>query len=222
MKKKLLGTMIGAMGLMLVACASEDKTVEVPQASTQEVENIVMNVTDAPADENTVADEVDDNVVADVETDMADDEIYESPFGANPWIDSDYAGVLAATGFDLVAPEGASNIAYSYMPSEGMAQLNYTLNNNMWVQRAQSTDELMDISGMYYEWDFVEATKVGGMDAMEYSYATPSESGFIDDVQYTRVVNWYDAQNKVTYSVSAIGNLDGLDTIVYIENLFNL
>lgn len=207
MKKKLVGLLVGTLGLMLVACASQVKEAEEVESSVQEVE-----VTETGIQET-----------KDIATDASENEIYEGTGMANPWVDSDKAGVLEATGFDLVAPEEASNVAYSFMPGTGMAQMNYTTGNAMWVYRIQPTETFEDISGIYCEWSYTEETKIAGMDAVEYGYASVPEGDFIDDMECTRVVNWYDAQNKVTYSLSVIGtDLNGLDTVVYAENLYNL
>lgn len=195
MKRRLIGLILVVMGLTLAACGSKEKKTEV---SAKEPAIIV--VEDAP-----------------------EEEIYEEQgFGVpNPWVDSDEAGVLEATGFDLVAPEGATNIAYSYASSMGMAQLNFNMENAMWIYRMQPTEALEDISGIYCEWDYTGETKVAGMDAMEYSYASEIEGDYIDDMDCTRVVNWYDSKNKVTHSLSVLGkDLNGMDTVVYAENLF--
>lgn len=196
MKKKLAGLIIAAMGLTLVACSSKENQAEASQIVLPEVESI--------------------------EADSKEEEIYiEMGTGfVNPWIDSDKEGVLEATGFDLVAPEGAANVAYSYMPSTGMAQMNYTMENAMWVYRMQPTDALEDISGIYCEWNYIEETKVAGMDAMEYSDVSEQEGDYIDNMSCTRVLNWYDAHNRVTHSLSVLGtDLNGMDTVVYAENL---
>ena len=207
MKKILVGLVLGIMGCMLVACASKNKETE---ASAPVVESIpVDNSTDIPEDESTVID-------------TSEDEIYVGMDWSTPWVDSDKQGVLDATGFDLVPPTDAVNIAYSYMPSTGMAQLNFNMENAMWIYRMQPTDALTDISDVYCEWDYTGETKVAGMDAMEYSYASEPEGDFIDDLDCTRVINWYDAQKKVTYSLVVMGkDLNGMDTAVYAENLFN-
>lgn len=198
MKKRLLGITFGIVGVMLVACTSSEQS------------------------QNQVMEQSQDKEVVVIELDTSDDDVYEGMGMANPWVDSDKAGVLEATGFDLVAPEDAVNVAYSYMPSTGMAQLNYVWGNAMWVYRMQPSDELQDISGIYCEWNYTEETTVAGMDAVEYGYASGQDGDYIDSMEFTRVVNWYDAQNKVTYSLSVIGtDLDGLDTIVYAENLYN-
>lgn len=154
----------------------------------------------------------------DNKSENADGEMQEGVNMSNPWADSDKEGVLEATGFELNAPAGAANIAYSYNSSIGMAQLNYAMDDAMWVYRMQKTDALEDISGIYSEWDYTGDTLVAGMDAMEYSYASePDSNGNMDCV---RVINWYDAQNKVTHSLSALGpDLNGMDMASYAEKL---
>lgn len=201
MKNRLVTFIIAAIGLTLVACGSnekKDKTAEVIETANTEPTTIVV---DAP-----------------------EEEIYESTWMANPWVDSDRAGVFEATGFDMVAPEGSANVIYSYMPSEGMAQMNYNFDNDIWVYRIKPTETLEDISGMYFEWHYTGETKIAGMDAMEYSYVSgEQEDDYIDNLDCTRVVNWFDAKNKVTYSLAVMGgNLNGMDTNVFAEDLFKL
>lgn len=136
---------------------------------------------------------------------------------ANPWVDSDRAGVSDATGFYFEAPYDAANIAYSYMPSTGMAQMNYTMENAMWVLRMMHSDALEDISGVHCEWDVIFDTAVAGMEAVEYSFTNKPESDGI------RVIIWYDALNNTTCSLSVMGpDLSGMDTAVYAEELFDL
>lgn len=195
MKKKLVILIVGIMGIMLVACTPNDNKAENSKASAKELESTT--------------------------TDAVEEEIYEGFGMANPWVDSDKEGVLEATGFDLAAPDNAVNVIYSYMPSTGMAQMNYNMENAMWVYRMQITDALEDISGIYCEWDYTGETKVDGMEAMEYSYVSEPEGEYLDGMSGTRVINWYDEVNKVTHSLSVIGtDLNGMDIAVYAENLF--
>ena len=133
---------------------------------------------------------------------------------ANPWTETDQAGILEATGFELAAPEGAEDVQYSYLADEGLAQVSYVLDSTNWVYRLQSANELKDISGCNYEWDAEEQGKVSYCDAEYRSYV--NENG--DDVQ---TVNWYDVVPGVTYSLSATAeDLDGMDIQVYAEQVF--
>lgn len=197
MKKRSAALVLGTMVciFMLAACAFKDKAPVTVETGVKEAES--------------------------TSAETSKEETYQSAGMANPWVDSDREGVFKATGFDMAAPDGASNVAYSYMPDTGMAQMNYTLDNAMWVYRIQPTEKLTDISGIYCEWNSIDEAMVAGMDAVEYSYASEQKGDFIDDVEYIRVINWYDAQKKVTYSLSATGkDLNGLDTAVYAENLY--
>ncbi len=135
---------------------------------------------------------------------------------ANPWTDSDEQGVAEATGFDMAAPDGASEVAYSYMAEGALAQMCYELDGAHWVYRMQATDALTDISGMEFQWMSEEEGNVSWMAANYYAYV--SEDGSADSVQ---LVNWYDAVTGVTYSLSASGeDLDGMDIQVIAENLY--
>lgn len=71
---------------------------------------------------------------------------------ANPWTESDQQGVAEATGFDMTAPDGATDVVYSYMAEESLAQMSYELDGASWIYRAQATDALTNISGMEEGW----------------------------------------------------------------------
>ncbi len=60
----------------------------------------------------------------------------------NPVTECTQAELLEATGFDLVAPEGAENVAYSYISAEGeetIAQMIFTVDGKEYCYRAQPT-----------------------------------------------------------------------------------
>lgn len=137
----------------------------------------------------------------------------------NPWTDSDEQGVLEATGLEIAAPEGATEVSYSYMEESKLAQVKYVLDDISWVYRMEPADELTDISGMYYEWtdeDKSEGT-VSGREAVYYGYLAPEDS----DEEDVQLVNWYDAVTGVTYSLSATAkDLDGMDIQAYAEQLY--
>ncbi len=150
------------------------------------------------------------------ESSDAADEVIGMP---NPWTESDEQGVLEATGFDIKAPEGATDVYYSYMKEDKLAQLSYTLDDISWVYRMEPADKLTDISGMYYDWtaEETEDDTVSGREAVYYGRVA-KEGSDTEDVQ---LVNWYDAVTGVTYSLSAMGkDLDGMDIKAYAENLY--
>lgn len=141
----------------------------------------------------------------------------------NPWTTSDKQGVFDATGFNMDAPEGATDVNYSYMVDGKMAQLTYVYEGAEWVYRIQPTESLTDISGMNYTWISDTQGKVSGLEAEYMGYSEQAEnSEYIDDMFFVQVVNWYDNAAGVTYSLSASGmNLDGMDIEVYAENIYS-
>ncbi len=140
---------------------------------------------------------------------------------ANPWIETDSKGVLEATGFDVTAPEDATDVVYSYMESTGTAQVKYVQNGHDWNYRVQATDGLSDISGMYYEWVVQEPCSINGFEGMSLAYSDATEdTQYIDDVFAAHVVYWYDSEEGATHSLSVAGkDIDGLDIEVVAENL---
>lgn len=207
MKKKLVLalTMMAVSALAMNGCGSsagqgdskEEQSVEVTSISLEPKEEST-NTSTAQSEESTA-------------------QTTESTELANPWIESDWQGVITATGFDMTAPDGATNVTYSYMSESGTAQMSYELDGEQWSYRIQPADELTDISGMNYDWDGVIDDQVAGCEAKDYSYVGENHNT-TGDVQ---VINWYDAVTGVTYSLSATGtDLDGMDIQVYAENLY--
>ena len=196
MKKKLILTLTAAAVsmAMITGCGSSSET-----ATTE------ASQTESEAAESTEAEST---------------ESEEDVIGmANPWIESDEQGVLEATGFDMKAPEGATDVAYSYIPDNKLAQMQYVLDDINWTYRMEPSDELMDISGMYYGWTEDDGDKgtVSGREAVYYGYLAPEDS----DEESAQLVNWYDAVTGVTYSLSAVAkDLDGMDIQAYAEKLY--
>ncbi len=136
---------------------------------------------------------------------------------ANPWTKSDEQGVAKATGFDMVAPDGAADVSYSYMADGAMAQMTYELDGAKWIYRMQMTDALTDISGMEYQWIEKTDCSVSGRDAIYYGYTAADN----DATKIVQVVNWYDVVTGVTYSLSATGKEFGdTEMLTYAENLY--
>ncbi len=136
---------------------------------------------------------------------------------ANPWTGSDEQGVAEATGFDMAAPDGATDISYSYMAEGAMAQMTYALDGASWTYRIQTADEMTDISGMTYEWTEKTEGSVSGREAVYCAYDA-SSSNTADTV---RLVNWYDAVTGVTYSLAAAGkDLSDAEMQAYAESLY--
>lgn len=202
MRKFLAVLLLFAMVFMLAACGSKSKAPEAEEPKTNSSE-IVDPKTDTETKEE----------AAPQAPESSQGEVYQGFGMENPWVDADGPeAVLEATGFALKAPAEAVNIAYSYNTEAVVAQLNYNLDDIMWVYRMQHTEALEDISGIYCEWDYVGDTTFGDMNAMEFSYVsdpTDDQSAAQDCV---RIFSWFDAENKVTHCLAALGpDLNGLD-----------
>ena len=136
---------------------------------------------------------------------------------ANPWTESDEQGVADATGFDMTAPEGATDVSYSYMSEEAMAQMTYTLDGASWTYRLQMGDEMEDISGMSYAWMTGTEDTVGNWKAMYYAYNAASNDG----TETVELMNWYDMVTGVNYSLSATGKeLSQEEMKTYAESIY--
>lgn len=134
---------------------------------------------------------------------------------ANPWTESDEQGVLAATGFDLTAPDGAAAVSYSYMADGALAQMTYELDGAKWTYRMQMTDALTDISGMELQWSETTNCSVAGREAVYYGDTADDAS------ESAQLVNWYDAATGVTCSLSATGKaLSSAEMLTYAESLY--
>ncbi len=204
MKRKLLvGSLLLTLSMVGVAgCGAAEDTTD---TSVEEVQE------DAAEEEATEEVEEEADEADEAEDDAEDTEL------ANPWTESDREGVSAATGFDIAAPEGATEVSYSYMEEEGLAQMSYTLDGTAWNYRMEYEDELTDISGMEYDWTSESDGTVADRTAKYYAFCHLDDAT-IDDVM---VVNWYDTVPGVVYSLSATAtDLNGLDIQVVAEDIF--
>ena len=199
MKKKLIFalTALTISAAAVTGCgqsASDETTAEASQETT------------ADASEDTAAD-----ASADTTTETSEDDTQVE----NPWTTSDKDGVLAATGFEMEAPEGATDVLYYYLEDDKLAQMDYVLDGMTFVYRMQMADEFTDISGMEYDWDSEDDGTVSDRTAKYYSYVGSDTE---DSIQ---MVNWYDIVPGVMYSLSVTGSdLDGMDIQYYAENIF--
>lgn len=195
MNRKMILSIVTASVLALAMTACGNQTTETRKTSVTESQTTEA-ITEASASDST-------------------EEAQNADGLANPWTDSDQAGVLEATGFDLAAPDDASDVAYSYMADEKLAQMTFAQAGVNYTYRVQSTDGLTDISGMYYDWTSQKDTKVSNLDGLYLTYEAKDGSG---DAQ---VLNWYDKVTGVTYSLSASADsLEGEDLLVLAESIY--
>jgi len=131
----------------------------------------------------------------------------EEPAGmGNPIEEVSPEKIAEITGSKAILPEGAENTTYLLINNE-LGEVRFTqdsANINMTL-RSQKLDEFTDISGMYYDWQSEYGETIGNFEAKIMNYSS-DEDGDI------RVYLWYDAENKVMYSLSAQADkLENLD-----------
>ena len=113
---------------------------------------------------------------------------------ANPWEKTDKAGFEKATGLSLAVPEGAENVFYLVMPSEGLGEMQFSLNDLEYTARIKAAAEFEDISGLFYDWTSEEDCKV--------SYCEGKVLEAPDGAKTVCACMWFDAVPGVMYSLS--------------------
>lgn len=198
MKKKVLVMTIAAMlAASMAACGTAKKEeTKVPETKVEET------VTETEAAETKEA-----------ETEAAETEAAGGMMGlANPWAEADKEGVKKLIGVDFVELDTMKDIEYYVAESTGMAEMDFTCDGRPGASfevRAQKTEELEDISGMYVTWTSGKEVEFG---------ETPHYTGRVDegkdgDQSVTRCMV-YDADNGISYSIAGFGESTCGDDIV--------
>ena len=143
----------------------------------------------------------------------------EGPVGiANPWTDCTEEEVweYAPNGFS--APEGATNVKWSLMKAENdtalpgtMVQLTFDYDGVSFTAREQPVagEEIVDISGMNYDWTVTEEGTLQNWGGGNMPCRT---SRYIGEDEYVDVCLWFDIETGYAYSLSAVAkDLDGFD-----------
>ncbi len=127
---------------------------------------------------------------------------YSFPDGialANPWEDVTQEELLDASGLFFGIPEGAENILYRFLPSEHLAEMQFTLGNDEFCARIQPAaleeGQLMNIAGMYFAWQDEAAVTVRHCSGIVGKAQTGSED-------WVELCLWYDLAPGLMYSLS--------------------
>jgi len=128
---------------------------------------------------------------------------------ANPVHESDKVE-LNSLGYEFYVPEGAKDLAYSYIDSADsdvkLAQIDFTLNDVQYCyrQKLSSLTEATDISGDYNKYANEKALEVGYCDAtIRYDENGPA------------VLTWFDVVVGIDYSLT-------MNTKCNIEDMMNV
>ncbi|MBO4863117.1 MAG: hypothetical protein J5517_02010 [Eubacterium sp.] len=149
----------------------------------------------------------------------------------NPWVDINEEEAKKGMTHPFKVPDGATDVIWQTYngndPSESEViynQLLFTMNGTDYCARAyEGINEDADISGMYYEWTATEDDKLSkwgkdGCDCKVSSYVKDDNDSNDRDAM---LVEWYDSENSIKYSLSATGNdLNGLDIAVVADMLY--
>ena len=137
---------------------------------------------------------------------------------ANPWVDMDEDELWQTAGVNLNLPEGAEATAFRWLESEGLAEMQFTLDGDEYCARvkpaALEAGELENISGIYYGWEHEEEIKVAHCPGTLGLAQTGSED-------FVEMCMWYDLVPGLMYSLSVnTTDPDGLDLTAVAEMVY--
>ena len=137
---------------------------------------------------------------------------------ANPWVDLTADQLTQVSGLSFGVPEGAENVLYRWLESEGLAEMQFSVDSDEYCARIQpaalQAGELMNISGMYFAWENEEEISVGHC----YGTIGQAKTGSEDWVE---LCLWYDAAPGLMYSLSVYTTEpDGLDLTAVAEQVY--
>lgn len=180
------------------------------QAPVQEVQEINE---ESSVDESTIEEAAVENPATDeTEEDESENGLTQL---VNPLKEVNKEELLAETGITFVDEYITMDPKYFVLTpadktEKKIAELRFTVGDRELTYRAQPTDkmEAYDMNGLFYEWDEEKDTKVSDCDA---KYMKCSEASGL---------YWLDAENKINYSLSCIGDMDesqleGCATLVF-------
>ncbi len=128
---------------------------------------------------------------------------------ANPWKDLSRDELAQVSGMSFGVPEGAEDVVYRWLESDGLAEMQFKLDGDEYCARSQSAElsegELMNISGAYFQWENEEDIEVNDCRGTIGQAQAGSED-------WVELCLWYDAGAKRMYSLTVYTtDPDGLD-----------
>lgn len=151
-----------------------------------------------------------DHTGAEVEAayDTVADALNESRI-VNPWTTMTREELERVSGVTFGVPEDAEELNWQWLESEKLAQMQFVMDGDEYCARiepaALEEGQLMDISGMYFDWDHEEAVTIGGCSGTISLAQTGSED-------WVELCQWYDAAPGLMYALSVYTtDPDGLD-----------
>ncbi|MCF0109742.1 MAG: hypothetical protein HUJ57_06715 [Erysipelotrichaceae bacterium] len=108
---------------------------------------------------------------------------------ANPMKEATVEDINNLVGIEIKMPEGAE-VTAAYIISDKVGEVRFTLDGKDYTYRAAKGDE-EDISGLYYDWKQNDDIHVNG------------HLGKLMGAEGIANANWYDAENKINYSLNS-------------------
>lgn len=136
---------------------------------------------------------------------------------ADPWQSMTAEQLQKAIGIMFRTPDGAEKTAYRWYADDRLAEMQFFRNGGEYTFRAQPValgqDEMLDISGLYFNWDNQELETVAGFKGL-ISQAK-SDTG-----ETVECVMWYDNTTGIMHSLSVTApDVDGLDLAAVAEQI---
>lgn len=136
---------------------------------------------------------------------------------ANPWEDVSVEQLRELAGTYFNVPEDASNMICRWYGGEKLGEMQFAWSNGDFTFRVQpvtlDTNQLMDISGMYFTWENETPVKIGWCPGSIGQ--ARSETG-----DWVERCLWYDSATGLSYSLSVTApDIDGLDLTAIAEQI---
>ena len=136
---------------------------------------------------------------------------------ANPWEEVSVERLRELAGTYFSVPEDAQNVVCLWNAAAKMAEMDFSRSGGEYSFRAQpvalDSNQLADISGMYFTWENEEPVKVGWCPGT----IGQADTGYGDRAERCL---WYDSATGLSYSLSVIAaDLDGLDLAAVAEQI---
>ncbi|MCR4622730.1 MAG: hypothetical protein K5663_11685 [Clostridiales bacterium] len=136
----------------------------------------------------------------------------------DPWLEMSADELSEASGLHFAVPQGAQDVTCRYLPSEQLAEMQFSLFEDEFCARIQPAaleyGQLMNISDIFLPMENEEEITVGRC----YGTIGQSQTGSEDFVE---LCLWYDAVPGIMYSLSVYSNdLDGLDLTAVAEQVY--
>ncbi|MCR5420487.1 MAG: hypothetical protein K6E98_05750 [Lachnospiraceae bacterium] len=132
---------------------------------------------------------------------------------ANPWRECDKDEIGEVLDAYFIIPEEATDVRYSLMEEDKLAQADFTLDGLNYTARMKRADEFSDISGCNYEWDVEDEGDFLGSPSVSKRYNGEKES--VD------LLLWMDESEGLMFSLSTSDeDLDGFDIEAVAQQMY--